>query len=334
MTELPPAGWYDDPTSPVQERWWDGERWSEQTRPKAKQEYEHRQGELRPVGDFLAHAFTLIRKRWDEFLLVAVVAAVLLAVVSVVLIRPIIVDLEFVDGEVLGFESSHLTMILIAGAISVVISLVVTMAQYRTAWSAAIDEAGGWATALQYGIANTPRLVGWTLLAFLPVVGGVLVLLFIARSGGDAAVLFLLVLGATVAWWAVTIAFIPAALVIQPQGTNPISISWQTVKGRWWRIFGRGLLMGIIAGIAVNVVTAIVGQMVGSTFFGLDVVDAGGGQLQFEKNLGNSLEFFLGSLVFGFTTLLGNIASFCGITSIAFDVMPRAAESVGEGDFL
>ena len=30
-----PEGWYADPTTPDQERWWDGEKWSlEQTRPK------------------------------------------------------------------------------------------------------------------------------------------------------------------------------------------------------------------------------------------------------------------------------------------------------------
>jgi hypothetical protein len=31
MTEpqLPPAGWYSDPNAPAQQRWWDGERWTE-----------------------------------------------------------------------------------------------------------------------------------------------------------------------------------------------------------------------------------------------------------------------------------------------------------------
>lgn len=31
MTEAPPAGWYNDPTDPLQRRYWDGEKWTEHT---------------------------------------------------------------------------------------------------------------------------------------------------------------------------------------------------------------------------------------------------------------------------------------------------------------
>ncbi|NMD97707.1 DUF2510 domain-containing protein [Rhodococcus sp. BL-253-APC-6A1W] len=30
----PPAGWHPDPFDPSVDRYWDGERWTEQTRPK------------------------------------------------------------------------------------------------------------------------------------------------------------------------------------------------------------------------------------------------------------------------------------------------------------
>lgn len=33
MSDLPPAGWYPDPTVPGQQRWWDGQRWSDHRAP-------------------------------------------------------------------------------------------------------------------------------------------------------------------------------------------------------------------------------------------------------------------------------------------------------------
>jgi TM2 domain-containing membrane protein YozV len=33
MTQLPAAGWYDDPGQRGQQRWWDGNQWSEQRPP-------------------------------------------------------------------------------------------------------------------------------------------------------------------------------------------------------------------------------------------------------------------------------------------------------------
>lgn len=33
MSDLPAAGWYADPTTPGQQRWWDGQRWSDHTAP-------------------------------------------------------------------------------------------------------------------------------------------------------------------------------------------------------------------------------------------------------------------------------------------------------------
>lgn len=35
MSGPPPAGWYPDPTAPGQQRWWDGQQWSDHTAPGA-----------------------------------------------------------------------------------------------------------------------------------------------------------------------------------------------------------------------------------------------------------------------------------------------------------
>lgn len=36
MGTKPPRGWYDNPEHPGQERWWDGETWTERVRPKSQ----------------------------------------------------------------------------------------------------------------------------------------------------------------------------------------------------------------------------------------------------------------------------------------------------------
>lgn len=324
MTDLPPPGWYDDPTSPVNERWWDGERWSEQTRRKALQEYEPRPGELRPVGEYLGHAFGMIRKRWDDFLLVTVIGSVLLAVISLALVRPVVDALDFSANEISGFGSTQAAQLIAFTVLFMIVAMGLSMAHYRIAWSAAVDEEIGWATAFQYGVASTPRLLGWTLLAGLPVIVGIVVFAASLFGGGAFALVGLAVMVA-IAWWAIVVTFIPIALVALPRGTNPISAGYGTVKGKWWRTFGRLLVMGLIAGLVVNVISAILGQVVGSALFGIDFVVEDNGDVEIVKNLGNGLEFFLGSLVFIFMSFLGNIATFCGVTSMAYDAMPEAA---------
>lgn len=329
MTDLPPAGWYDDPTSPVQERWWDGEKWTEETRRKAAPEPQHRAGDLRPVGDYLGHTFTLIRKEWDSFLLIAVIGAVLMALASAALIRPIIDAISISATEISGFESSHAVGLVMFGVLLIVISLVVAVAQYWIAWRAALDEPAGWASALQYGLRNFIRFLGWIIAAVAPVLIGLFVVAVITRAAGGLGALLFLALFVAGAWWSIVIAFVPAAIVVANPGATPIAGAIATVRGRWWRIFGRLLVIGLIAGLVINVVTAIFGQVAGAAAFGIEFQVTDDGEIELVKNLGNTLEFFLAALIFFAVSLVGNVASFSAIMSIAYDVMPRSP-GVGE----
>lgn len=325
MTDLPPPGWYDDPTAPGNERWWDGERWSEQVRRKATVEYQARPGELRPVGEYLGHAFGMIRKRWDDFLLVTVIGSILLAIISIALVRPVVDSLDFSIDEIRGFGATQATQLIAFFVLFMIVALGLSMAHYRIAWSAATEERIGWATALQYGIATTPRLVGWVIVASLPIILGSFVFVMIANAVGGLGAIIGIALFVAIAWWAIVVTFVPIAIVIQPRGANPIRSSIDTVKGKWWRIFGRLLVMGLIAGLVVNVVSAILGQVVGTSLFGIELVLDERGDIEIVKDLGNGLEFFLAGLVFIFMSFVGNIATFCGVTSIAHDAMPGAS---------
>ena len=233
--------------------------------------------------------------------------------------------LDISIDEIRGFGSSQAVQLIAFFVLFMVVAMGLSMAQYRIAWSAAIDEKVGWATALQYGIASTPRLVGWAILASLPMIAGVAIVAAVTVAADGLGALVAIALFVAAMWWAIVVTFLPMSLVAQPRGTNPIKSSIDTVKGRWWRIFGRLLVMGLIAGLVVNVVSAILGQAVGTSLFGVELIVDEQGDIEIVKNLGNGLEFFLGGLVFIFMSFVGNIATFCGVTSIAYDAMPGAA---------
>jgi len=323
VTNLPPAGWYDDPTSPGQERWWDGDKWSEQTRRKVVEEYRHRPGDLRRVSDFLGHSFGLIRERWDDFLLIAGLAGIAGAVAASLLLRPIVAAVDIVDNQVVGFEFTEFALLFFFVVVSILLFVVVAMAQHKIAWEAATGESGSWSSALAYGTANAARLIGWGMIAVMPLVAVAVVWIWVVAIGPGAAALSLLILVVGVAWWSIVLSFLPAALVVLPRGDNPIPAAFAVVRGRWWRIFGRLLLMSLIVGLVGQVVGAIFAQLVGTNFFGIELIDNGDGTIDIVKNLGGQLDFFVGSLATLLLSYATNIGQIAAAISIAHDVMPR-----------
>jgi hypothetical protein len=138
-----------------------------------------------------------------------------------------------------------------------------------------------------------------------------------------------LVLFAAFLWWLLVLVFLPIALVALPRNANPIRGALSIVKGRWWRIFGRVLLLGIIVGLVMQVVGAILAQVSGSGFFGFELIDAGSGRIDVVKNLGSPLEFLVGGLVVWLLSYVGNAGQIAGFASIAYDLLP-APESEPE----
>lgn len=317
MTDLPPPGWYDDPTGPAKERWWDGTQWSDQTRRKGPDTVERPPGDLRSVSDFLSHTMTLIRARWDDFLLVAVIGGVLIGLIGALLLRPVAAGIEIINDELVGWKGSYTVQVGIFLVAALGVYVVTTIAHCRLAWGAAADREGGWATAVQYAFAAVPRFVGWILLSFLPVVafGGVFILLVFA---GGAVAGFVALAG--LMWWSLIVSFVPVVLVSQPRGTNPIETAFAVVKGRWWRIFGRFLLVQLIAGLVFQVIAAIVNQVLGLNVLGFELVDAGNNQIDIVKDVGGPLQFFIGAAVMTVLSLVANVAQIAGATSIVGDV--------------
>ena len=260
MSDLPPPGWYDDPTDPPQERWWDGTTWSEQTRRKSGEVIAHQPGELRSIGDFVNHTATLLRARWDDFLLVAVIAGVIVGMAGVALLRPILQGVDIVNEEFVGWQSSYVYQLAAFTVVAGVASLVTVLACFRLAWGAATNVEEGWATAIQYAIVSSLRFLGWVIVGFLPFVAAVVAFAALARVGAGILGLALFV---GLVWWSLVLSFIPVTFVSQPRGTNLIRAALEIVKGRWWRILGRLILISFFAGLVLQVVSVILSQVLG-----------------------------------------------------------------------
>lgn len=330
MNQLPPPGWYDDPTSPVHERWWNGEQWSEQTRRKAKEPPRTEPGQLSKIGDLLSTTFNLIGSRWDDLLMVAVVAGVLQALAALLLMRPIAAAIE-VGGdlndrlEVSGWGALQTTQLIGFFLTMVAITFLAMLAHYRICWEGATEQESSWSAALSFGMANLARLIGWGIVAFLPVLGGLIFIVILADLAGVPALVIVVLLAGTGAlvWWGVTMSFIPVSIAAQPAGTNPIRSSLAMVKRRWWKLFGRIILLSLIGGLVSGSVGAILGRFTGNDFFGFVFTEVGNGNVEITKDLDGPVGFFLSNAVLFISSITFTVLGIAGIAAIAFEVWRR-----------
>jgi len=317
MTDLPPLGWYDDPTDPAQERWWDGTTWGDQTRRTATAQMAHQHGELRTISDFVSHTMSLLRARWDDFLLVAVIAGVITGIAAVVLVLPVLDGIDIVNEEFVGWQSSYAYRLALGALVAFTTYLAAAVAFYRLAWGAATNVEEDWATAVQYAIASSLRFVGWIIVGILPFVGFVAAVAVLTAAGVGILGLALFV---GILWWALVIVFIPVAFVSQPRGTNLIATALAIVKGRWWRILGRTILISFMAGLVLQVIAVILTQVLGINVLGVELVETGDGQFELVKDLGGSLPLFIGITVMSILSLGSTAAQVAAATAIADDL--------------
>ena len=113
-------------------------------------------------------------------------------------------------------------------------------------------------------------------------------------------------------WWGVTLYLMPAAVAASRSGANPIRVAFEVQRGRWWRIFWRIALIGVMMSMALNVVLAALIAAIPDSGYGL------GGA--FVAMVALSLLVLSAYLPYGAATV-----------SIVYDVMPEQdRELVGE----
>lgn len=276
---MPAADWYPDPDNAAQLRYWDGERWTDNHAPAVTG--------LRNIGDFLTAAFTTAWKRAASAAWLWATLQVPLAIVSALIVawalNPIrVTGYREGDFDVEGVSAMRLVLMGIALLFSLVAYGGFTNALRHQMFHAHRGHKIPWATSAVEGVRRVPRWIGWGLAAFLAifavmaVFGAMVAGVIIAGVWGIA---FLIVpVGIAVMFYVgVRLYFTLSAIAVAPTGSNPLSISWNAVKGVFWPVLGRVLLWAIIASVIGSVFNTVVSQLTSASlvnaFNDFEIVD-------------------------------------------------------------
>jgi hypothetical protein len=240
-------------------------------------------GLLRPramtVGDTLDGAFQVLRRSWPTGLIAILVLIGGLALLSTLLLAPMLTDLATFDpvvddvGQVNAVAGEFAGRTGLIGLLSLV---VVIAASIAVLWSVREAERGTRTSvggAIGFGLRRAP---GLALVLFVLYLGllvtflvGALVLAGIG-SLGDAGVVLAVLLGVAVlvlvlpAWFGL-VQVLPAAVVLEDRGAwNALGRAFQVVTRRFWRVVGVVWLLYvlvIVLGIGGGLLAAPFGNL-------------------------------------------------------------------------
>lgn len=268
----PPAGWYPDPHLPGSERYWNGLTWAEQWRPAgADRSLAGPTDRLPDIGGWLARSFHHMFDRWREATIIgfltSAIPSIMFASSLTYLFDEVVIT---TDGDVLGWSNDRLPLAFVIAAVAVAVSAVGYLAM-QALMLRSVDESpeSGRPPPVERGfleravgalgdaVTCLPRAIGWFLLLVAAVVGAVLAIVVLAIVTDGVFLFSLFVLVPIALWLAIRLAFVLVAVVDRPG--NPFARSWSVSRGRWWAVFGRLLLLGLITAIlstAINAATS------------------------------------------------------------------------------
>lgn len=285
MSDLPPAGWYDDPENPAVYRYWDGTVWTD-----------HRSPRTPPPGagggtspwQLVPDAFNLLGRHWRVLIAIAL-PFIALSVIALGLFylgaggafEPDIDEIidrftdpgfdptndpeddAFVDSIEFHPNAAVILVWLVGGLAWLLATMLgpVTMTVYLL--GARAGRAPPVGETYRRSLRRLPRIIGvallWTLAYFATIIGVVVVLVVSTLITPFTLLVTIPAIVAAVIWlWPVaTLAF--TALVATPRGTPPARTAFNLVRGRWAPTAGRVLILALVmfgVGIGTNFVVA------------------------------------------------------------------------------
>lgn len=324
----PPAGWYPDPYGGAGQRYWDGRAWDLSTPVGAGISSADPADDFPDVGDWLDRAFRVAYRRWRALAFLGVLTAPASTAFAYLAIDRGFDGLVIEDNQLIGWSNDRLPAVIAMTLLTIVIgaigSLSVNVLMLR-----AVDgddgSSGTWGdewSAAWRSIVETirvlPRAIGWLIVLIAGIAGAALAFVLMALVAAPLAALVLFVTIPFFLWLGIKWSFVVVSVIDRPG--NPFPRSSRVSDGRWWRTFGRLLLIGIIIWLVSVIVQTIGAAASGGGFGGF----GGGAEITIDDE--GNIERFVFDEQFSFDTVEIVVASVVSVatTVLATSVMAAA----------
>ncbi len=264
---MPEAGWYQDPHNPNQQRYWDGQTWTEHTHdapftiPTAPQP-DYGAGYVNDIGDWLGRSFkVLFANAAPVFILLLI--GLIPGILSFYLIAQAVDGVSFSldDATFSGVSGAAIVFGILGVLVAAIASVAIGLAQSHLLHRGHLGLATSVGQSLVAGLKGTPRYLGWSIAIGLSVIavliGGILVIVLGGLVHGALAALLgiALFVAAVIGmiWLWVKASFLNVSSAVAPSGTSALRESFDRSTGRFWPMFGRLLILAVI-GLAVGTV--------------------------------------------------------------------------------
>jgi len=295
------AAWYPDPHDAEQLRYWDGTTWTEHVHvpeavppppngqppfaqpPPTRQSSPYRGRGVNDIGEWIRESFKMaVKKLLPCVGLLAIGVLPWIAVAAFAI--PAISGMRIANDRLEGFGGTNAALLGVAGLLAIVAMLwgaVVYLAVYFVLHEGHRGRSVGISQSLAVGRRRLGRLLVTYLMmaaivvAALAVLGGIVAVLLATVS--DAVIVLIVALYVILFpvsfWLQVKLAFIPIAAAVAPAGTGLIRLSMRLSNDQFWPVFGRILLLGVLASAAMVPIQIM---FAAASAYVADAVDADG----------------------------------------------------------
>ena len=250
-SEQAPAGWYNDPHSPEQMRYFDGEMWTD---------HFHQPGKLPDVGSWLSSTFAVFANYWQGAAVLGFIAHLVGSLVVWGGLWFAVRDVAIVNEDLVNFSLATGLLVAVFVLLAILFQGFGWLAMSRYLHRAHFQESATVTEAFTHALRRLPRYLGIMITLVLGMV--VMVALLIGLSAAVPALGILLILVAIPVgiWVAIKLAFVINAVAIAPVDVSAVRASAEVSAGRFWPVFGRLFLFTLLSFIVVQIANATLGQ--------------------------------------------------------------------------